>query len=275
MKFRVTHQSHYSYSTPVALGPHVLRLLPRQTHLTLDWHEFDILPVPVWRQERVDVHGNRELYVEFSGTTSELSVTSRFSGRTSAPGAANLTALEPLPWSHGPILGVHPDVVAFSTDLARAAGGAALPFLERLTRELYESVDRYVRPEGNAQAPEYTLRVGRGACRDLTTLFIASCRAQGLSARFVSGYQAAADTPDGQRHLHAWPEVLLPGQMPRAFDPTHGIEVTDGHIPLSAAPTQAETMPIEGNYSFQGSELTSTLRHAVHIDTSEPSARPA
>jgi hypothetical protein len=36
-------------------------------------------------------------------------------------------------------------------------------------------------------------------------------RSLGIATWFVSGYQAQADTPDGQRHLHAWPEVFLFG----------------------------------------------------------------
>jgi hypothetical protein len=36
---------------------------------------------------------------------------------------------------------------------------------------------------------------------------------------------------------------------------------------LCAAPTQLETMPVEGGYTFIGPELNSTLRYEVRILT--------
>ena len=79
-------------------------------------------------------------------------------------------------------------------------------------------------------------------------LFLAACRSLGLPARFVSGYQAHAETPDGRRHLHAWAQARLPGLGWRGYDPTHGLAVADGHVALCAAPEQGATMPVEGGY---------------------------
>ena len=106
-----------------------------------------------------------------------------------------------------------------------------------------------------------------GACRDVTVLFLESARALGLPGRFVSGYQARPAVEDGRRHLHAWAEVFLPGSGWRGWDVTHGTRVTDGHVALSAAPTQAGTMPIEGGFSFVGRGVASTLGYSVVIDT--------
>ena len=99
-------------------------------------------------------------------------------------------------------------------------------------------------------------------------LFLESCRQLGIAGRFVSGYQAQAETPDGQRHLHAWAEVFLPGAGWRGWDATHGVRVLDGHVALCAAPAQAATMPIEGGFLFQGAVVNSTLDHSVRISTS-------
>jgi transglutaminase-like putative cysteine protease len=155
-----------------------------------------------------------------------------------------------------------PAVQNFAETLASESGWAALPFLEHLSQTLFRRFHRNIRIEGAAQAPARTLATGRGACRDLTVLFMAAC----LAARFVSGYQAHADTPGGDRHLHAWPEVFLRDAGWRGFDPTHGIAVTDGHVALCAAPDQAATMPIEGG--FYGDGVTATLDYQVRIATS-------
>jgi transglutaminase-like putative cysteine protease len=100
----------------------------------------------------------------------------------------------------------------------------------------------------------------------VTILFLAACRSQGLPARFVSGYQAEADTPDGRRHLHAWPEAFVPGFGWRGYDPTHGLKVAGSHVALSAAPSQGETMPVEGG--FFGDGVSSTLDYEIEIATS-------
>ncbi len=120
------------------------------------------------------------------------------------------------------------------------------PQLERLNWTLFTRTDRHIRAAGAAQAPTHTLATGRGACRDLTVLFMAACPSLGIAARFVSGYQAHAETPNGRRHLRAWAEVFLPGSGWEGFDPMHGFRVTDGHVALCAAPDQAATMPVEG-----------------------------
>ncbi len=154
---------------------------------------------------------------------------------------------------------------AFARKLAVESGGDPLAFLDRLNATIFREIRHDIRPEGAARPPEETLALGHGACRDVTMLFLAACRSLGIPARFVSGYQAHADTPDGRRHLHAWAEAFAPGIGWRAYDPTHGLDVSDGHVALCAAPGQAATMPVEGGY--YGPAVSSTLSYAIEIAT--------
>lgn len=270
MRFVVQHETHYRYSAPVTLAPHLLRLTPRaesfiERRLTLH-------PAPIQQTEREDAYGNRVTDAAFEGETTFLRIESRFILETAAPPPAPAAA-PPLPWplpeakvaAFLPPQETHESVRAFASDLAAGVGGDPSAFLERLTRTLYERTDRRIRLEGAANTPEETLASGTGACRDLTVLFIAACRSLGVPARFVSGYQAQAETPDGERHLHAWPEAFLPGAGWRGYDPTHGLPVADGHVALCAAPTQADAMPVEGG--FYGSGVRSTLDFSVRIET--------
>jgi transglutaminase-like putative cysteine protease len=158
-------------------------------------------------------------------------------------------------------------VGAFAAELAARSDGDALVFLDRLNRELFSRTERKIRNAGYAQDPEETLATAKGACRDLALLFMAAARSQGLAARFASGYQARSETPDGKRHLHAWPEVFLPGAGWRGYDPTHGCAVTDGHVALCAGPDQLSTMPVEGG--FFGDGVSSTITFELAIDASD------
>jgi transglutaminase-like putative cysteine protease len=276
MRFSVCHETHYRYSAPVHFAPHVLRLTPRSDNAVLLTHSLTIDPAPTIRQDVTDRHGNTITRVEFSDPSGHLSIECRFELETRATRAPASPALPPLPWRSGmsdemvdylPQEDQDQSVRAFAAGLASESGQEVLNFLARLNQTLFTRMDRHIRPEGAAQSAAHTLATGRGACRDLTVLFMEACRSLGIPARFVSGYQAHADTPDGRRHLHSWSEVFLPGSGWHGFDPMHGLPVRHGHVALCAAPGQAATMPVEGG--FYGDGVTSTIAHDVRI-TAQP-----
>jgi transglutaminase-like putative cysteine protease len=266
MRFFVTHESHYRYDVPVELGPHVLRLTPRPAGVILRSRALTVRPRPVETAEVLDARGNAVTRVTFAGSSQELFVASVFEVDTLDARSVDL----PVPADLSPYLANpedDPAVRAFAADVAARSSGPR-DFLRALTGAVFTMMDRQIRHEGAARSAAETLALRAGACRDLTVLFLAACRSRRLPARFVSGYQAQAQTPDGQRHLHAWAEALVPGAGWSAWDPMHGVEVTTGHVALCAAPTQIETMPIEGGYTFIGATLNSTLDFSVRIATS-------
>jgi transglutaminase-like putative cysteine protease len=277
VRFAVRHDTRYRYSTPVVLAPHLLRLTPRPGHHVRS-RSLVVHPAPTELREEIDAFGNPVARATFDARPiDELRIESRFELDTTAPlvtdGAAPLALL---PWPsvdtdlapYGPSASnLDAGVTAFARALASEVAHAALPFLDRLCRTIHARTDRHIRPTGDAQTPAETLASRRGACRDLTVLFLAAARSLGMAARFCSGYQAAADTPDGRRYLHAWPEVFLPGLGWRGWDPTHGLPVADGHVALSTAPFQADTMPVTGGFYASGAVVRSTLDFVVEIAT--------
>ena len=274
MRFSVRHSTLYHYSAPVRLGAHVLRLHPRKTGVTILRENLRIEPAPASQALASDRYGNRVTEVAFAGATDRLLIESCFELET-AP-AAPVVELPAPPWrarediwaDFGGEAG--PKVRNFASELSARTGGDALLFLAALNRELFSRTERKIRDAGYAQDPEETLTLAKGACRDLAALFMACARSLGLPARFVSGYQAQAETPDGKRHLHAWPEVFLPGAGWRGYDPTHGCVVSQGHVALCAGPDQRATMPVEGG--FFGDGVTSTLTHGLEIAAEFPAA---
>jgi transglutaminase-like putative cysteine protease len=277
VRFVVRHQTLYRYSVPVVLAPHLFRLTPRTEHRLLS-RSLTVYPEPVDQRDEVDAFGNPVTAATFSGRPSDkLRIDSRFELDTPPPPALSGLALPPLPWTGLPAEELAPfrpsgdvtdlDVADFARAVAAEAGHQPLAFLDSLCRTIFARADRHVRPTGDAQTAAETLRTWRGACRDYTVLFLTAARSLGMPARFCSGYQSVADTPDGRRYLHAWPEVFLPDLGWRGWDPTHGIRVDEGHVALCAAPEQAGTMPVVGSYSFDGPSVTSTLEFSVDIAT--------
>jgi transglutaminase-like putative cysteine protease len=275
MRFTVRHETRYRYSVPVVLAPHVLRLTPRSHHQS-QTRSLVVQPEPVELHEEDDAHGNRVARVTFSDrATGELRIDSRFELETSAP--LLVSEVSPgLPWTlpSPDQLGAYRQgafvdaaVAAFARMVAAEVGQQPIAFLDHLCRTIHARADKQVRTAGDAQAAAETLASWQGACRDFTVLFMESARSLGMPARFCSGYQAAAETPDGRRYLHAWPEVFVPGVGWRGWDPTHGVAAGEGHVALCAAPDQAGTMPVVGGFYFDGSSITSTLDFDLRITT--------
>ena len=281
MRFQVHHFSRYEYTVPVSLCEHTLRLLPQLPEDAIEYQRLSIEPTPSLERVLVDPNGNRVLRAEFLGSATLFSIESEFAATVSAPAPATDPGWPTLPWFgfvesvprtgaiwSAPGGALAPNVNAFAQRTAQDAGYRALYFVELLTRTLFYQIHRHIRVEGEAQTSAQTLSTLRGACRDITVLFLDCCLALGIGGRFVSGYQSAADTPYAQRQLHAWPELYLPGLGWRGWDATHGVAVSDGHLALAAAGTQAETMPVEGGYYFSGPSVSSTLSYGLSIQTS-------
>jgi len=279
MRFDVRHLTVYRYDAPVRLGEHRVRLSPRgdgRQHVVR--HRLRVTPRPLAMDALLDAEGNVVHHLRFDGSTQVLEIVSN----------AVVDALAPIELAgrasplHASLPASYPDVEAsllayhrreelgcaqvdeLGRRLAERGGGRIDGFLEMLTTHLHTSIQREIRERGDPQSPADTLARGVGACRDLAVLFNAVCRSQGIAARFVSGYQSG--DPDQQhRHLHAWPEVYLPGGGWRGYDPTHGLAVADQHVAVAASWLPTGAAPVSG--SIRGDGAVATLDFEIQLTT--------
>ena len=263
MKLSVIHSTVYRYDFPVQLDPHIFRLRPRsngaQKLLTFD---IEIAPTPAGTTECLDQDGTLALNAWFAGPTSELSVMSRFTVEmlrenpfdyvlTGQPLQLPLYYQEPLCAALAPYRNdqrVADSVKQYAQATAASVQWNTLWFLTTLSRQIFETCQQIVRPEGSPWASDQTLSSREGSCRDLAVLFCDACRVMGIAARFVSGYECgSAGRQDS--YMHAWAEVYLPAIGWRAYDPARGLAVSNGHVAVAAGFDYDLASPVAGWYS--------------------------
>lgn len=277
MRFNIIHEIEYFYSAPVFFEPHTFFMRPREDHSQklIDFR-LAITPHPVLNTWEIDAFGNHPFRAWFQGLSDKFTVTAKSQVEVIRPnpfdylleqGCASLPVRYSAPMrsllsGYGIGLAVHPAVQAFSSLIAERTDRATIPFLSELARELSSEFKRLNRPEGDPWSAAQTLEKRMGACRDLTVLFIECCRAQGLAARFTSGYYEG-DPSDPEKELHAWCEVYLEGGGWRGFDPSAGLAVSEAHIPVAAGSIPKVIAPVIGAYRGNGVSSKMTTRVAI------------
>lgn len=281
-RYEIKHKIRFSYSEPVSLGQFVLRLQPRNSFdQRLVKFSIQSNAKPARHTHCLDLHGNIRHWFWFDQKHSELVLTMQstvdclidnpFDFTIVDPGVVSLPATYEEPvgtasahYRHRP--SPNPIVDAMARQLRYDCESNTVRFLSLLASHLRDQIKHRTRLHGETWSPTQTLERGEGACRDTAQLYIDACRAVGLAARFVSGY--AFDAMDeGQRELHAWAEVYLPGAGWRGYDPTVGIAVSNRHVAVAASPTPGFAAPTSGTYS--GPKVKSSLDYEINMAVSD------
>jgi transglutaminase-like putative cysteine protease len=154
-------------------------------------------------------------------------------------------------------------VKTWADGLAQEVEGSTTAFLMELAHGMHHGFHHVGRPDGDPQPAAETLATRTGACRDTAMLYVEACRSQGLAARFVSGYSIHHPPEVSEHELHAWAEVYVPGGGWRAYDPSLGLAVADGHVPLAAAPDHRLAAAVSGSY--RGTGVDSAMTYAIQV----------
>lgn len=278
MQYQISHITFYEYSQPVDLEPHLIRLRPRScTFQSLRSFQLEVTPTPTGISNITDLAGNDIIKIWFSEQVEKLTVqvVSHVETHCTNPFEYLLEpwALE-LPITDYPAptfahlqpylqLIIDPVAMELAQDVWYRVGGQTVLFLSELNQQIYQTCGYTIRETGSPLPPRLTWKQQLGSCRDVAVLFMDACRAMGLAARFVSGYQEA-DPEQPEQHLHAWVEVYLPGAGWRGYDPTQGLVVSDRHIALVSSAIPVHAAPVSGR--FRGMGVESKISYQLGID---------
>lgn len=238
----------------------------------------DVSPTPAGRSDCLDLEGNSSSTVWFEGTHTGISICAISQVETlcvnpldfiiTSLGACNVPVIyagETVQLLEPYLLRMDDDpaIHEFALKVIRDNGDQTVSFLCALADLISTSFGKVVRRDGAPFSPSVTLKQGRGACRDLSVLFMDICRSVGLATRFVSGYVSGSD-PGVALELHAWAEVYLPGAGWRGFDPVLGLAVADRHVAVAASSVSSGVSPVLG--TFRSNHAFASMDYEVSIE---------
>lgn len=264
-RYNILHRTYYNFSASVTLGPHHLRLRPREDYdLHIESLNLKLTPPAtlLWRR---DVEGNSVATATFDMPANQLVIESeviiqQFNEFPLDFLVADYAVAYPFTYQPDDRIMLLP-YMAYpepntKTQLTEWIAGfwqsheaiQTYTLLERLGTHINQTLSYRVREEPGVQTVGQTLEYGTGSCRDFALLFMEAARCLGLAARFVSGYLHAPPSATDYGATHAWAEVYLPGAGWKGFDPTVGAMAGTDHIAVAVARLPDAVPPIEGSF---------------------------
>lgn len=268
----LNHQTKYKYSKPVSMGPQLIRLRPApHTRTNILSYSLTVKPEKHFINWQQDAYGNYVARVVFPEKIDHFSIEMDLIADMTVINPFDFfleksaeyypfeyetaTAKELAPFFEKVEVGSLFTEFVKSVDISKAR---TIDFLMELNKSVHQRIKYLIRMEPGVQSPEETLSLGSGSCRDSAWLLVQLLRHLGLAARFASGYSillkpdtlAVGETSTLENDfadLHAWTEVYLPGAGWVGLDPSAGLLVGEGAIPLAATADPSNAAPVTGS----------------------------
>jgi transglutaminase-like putative cysteine protease len=271
-RLNVRHLSTYRYASPVTLGPHRMMFRPRDSHdLRLASATLAITPQPLSIRWLHDVFGNSVAIADFGDIqTTSVEFDSRlvvdtYESRGPEFPLEEFAATYPFAYPADEVPDLARSMERHWVDPEHAVDLWAKGFvstngptetskvLADMAMSIKSAFSYATRYEEGVQAPDETLRLKSGSCRDFAVLMMEGARSLGFAARFVSGYIYSLG-PDGGENVgagatHAWVQIYLPGAGWVEFDPTNGIIGTRDLIRVAVVRDPAHAVPLTGAFT--------------------------
>jgi transglutaminase-like putative cysteine protease len=278
MDFEIKHITHYKYGHAAAEAYGEARLtppeLPTQTVLS---HRVIIEPdVPM--SGYTDHFGNHVEFFSLPFRHRSLVVSNQLSMRTRPPerptSALELTVQEARQilgsaltdifdfLQPTPVVEIGRDAVQWARKYLRPDAPLGVG-LEELNHAIHREFSYDPKATENSTPLATVWKNKAGVCQDFAHIGLAILRSAGLPARYVCGYIETDPLrkPDGTISrmvgavaTHAWIEVLVPGMIWVAFDPTNRQWVNERYVTVSYGRDYRDATPLRGTFKGSGGQ---------------------
>jgi transglutaminase-like putative cysteine protease len=289
MLFRVIHITDYRYGEPVAEAYLELRLTPisRQGQIVQD-HRLTIEPASRTSGYR-DYFGNEVAFLSLPYRHSRLTIRSEALVKTASAAFPEESLDLAIQEARQILSSALPFVFDYlqPTDMVKI-GREAVQWakrylsgqttlrqgLENLNKAVYENFQYRKGATNFSTDVSFVWRDRIGVCQDFAHIMLSVLRTAGLPSRYVCGYIETAPPrgENGERKrlvgsvaTHAWVEVLLPGQIWVALDPTNNRWCSEQHIAVSFGRDASDAAPIRGTFKGSGDQVMKVQVKVVRV----------
>lgn len=252
MQMHIRHETRYRYERPVKYSVQSLHLTPRRdlSQRALAW----TITAPGRRLEQVDAYGNISHLLTIEEPHREIQIVVR--------GVVETVDTEGRqddgPLSHLAYLA--PTQLTAPNDELRSFAQHALHSVSEpraraqvLAEAVFDAVRYKTGTSDVADSAAVAFRSGEGVCQDHAHVYIASARAVGMPARYVSGYLYTGDTSDAASH--AWVDVWLGSELGwQSMDVTHKRPAVRTYCRLAVGRDYLDAAPVRGVRQGGGGE---------------------
>jgi transglutaminase-like putative cysteine protease len=285
VRYRITHRTEYTYTTPAHESFNEVRLRPVSDEMQtcLDFNLAIDPPATVIAFQ--DYYGNAVHDFGIPYLHDHLCIEATSDVVTFAAVDQPLAGPVSVDEDRSPLLANLVEDFAFADEYAEfltpsayvaleAASGAltqsllvtdldttAYAFLLAAAAYVHEHFDYRVGATTVHSTVADVLAGGSGVCQDFSHLLISMCRHVGLPARYVSGY--LGDVPESPAS-HAWVEACVPPYGWIGVDPTAGAPCTGRHVKVAIGRDYADVSVVRGTYrGGAASDLAVIVRSEV------------
>jgi transglutaminase-like putative cysteine protease len=252
MQLHIRHETSYRYERPVKYSVQSLHMTPRRdpSQRALSW----TIHAPGRRLEQIDAYGNISHLLTIEEPHREIRIVVQGVVETSdAEGRQDDGPLSPLAYLAPTAL------TAPNEDLRAFAQEAVQELREPRARAqaLADAVCGAVRYKSGTSEVQDSAAVafksGEGVCQDHAHVYLASARAVGMPARYVSGYLYTGDANDIASH--AWVDVWLGAEIGwQSMDVTHQRPAVRTYCRLAVGRDYLDAAPVRGVRQGGGGE---------------------